>query len=243
MEEVTQYSRYQQPLKKMCIVQIIFSLMTVLTIVFLVFLPNFKMAINSEVMQANITLPKLYDAEIWAQILTQANTEINFSVFDELYAIVKPAGEAAVGVTYVSGIFHIFGAVFLFAGVTIALISLFRNIANVTSIENYAIEMFDVLKNRHSGIKTINGLNSASWFIGGVVYEIMAVFLSSFLSRIYGEKTITSYFTNLSGLSAVGFLTVIMVLVTMGISVYLAQIKRKIKISVLRDEYLFPRNR
>ena len=78
MEEVTQYSRYQQPLKKMCIVQIIFSLMTVLTIVCLVFLPNFKMAINSEVMQANITLPKLYDAEIWAQILTQANPEINF---------------------------------------------------------------------------------------------------------------------------------------------------------------------
>ena len=250
MLPAAQFEKYRKPLKKQCIMEIVAAGVALLAIVFLLFVPNFTIALTDGVFEgilAGTTLPKLNDPEI----LTSKS--ITFSVFDEVYAIIAPVKTddsvgKAIGFSF--GILQIIGLVFLAIGLVMAAISAVKGILHIVKPNDYALEMYDKLKHRTEG-RQRRGFQSSPmyWVLMGIVYEVIAIVMSSYLSRMIGDiggsgdsggARITSYFSVLSGISAGGVFTIIFIIATIVLFIISRQMLKKIRLSIMRDDYTEP---
>ena len=75
------------------------------------------------------------------------------------------------------------------------------------------------------------------WIIIGFVYEILAIVFSKYLNNLMKEKVLTSYFTAMSGVSAAGIFTIIIMIATFVVALLASMKKKKIKMDILKEEY------
>lgn len=231
-----QYEKYKEPIKKWCILQVISCGTALLAAILLIFVPNFSIDLM-KVTFTSTTLPKLFDMN---EVLFGSG-RIDFSVFDEIMATFKPAGDETTTayVALTSGLFQLLGVIFLGVGLIMCLVALVRGISHILSPDDYVLQTYDEWK-RKVDKKSNRAAYLASptyWIIVGFIYEIFAIFFSKYLSNLTDEKILTSYFTAMSGLSAGGFFTILVMIGTVVIVAVASSKKKKIKMDILKEEY------
>lgn len=231
-----QYEKYKEPIKKWCILQVISCAIALLAAILLIFLPNFSINLF-KVTFTSTTLPKLYDMN---EEMFESG-KLNFSIFDEVMATFKPVGDKTTTAyaALSSGIFQLFGIVFLGIGLIMCLVALIRGISHILSPDDYVLQTYDEWKRKVDKKSNRAGYFTSPtyWIIVGFIYEIFAIVFSKYLSNLTETKILTSYFTAMSGLSAAGFFTIIVMIGTVVVVAMATVKKKKIKMDILKEEY------
>lgn len=231
-----QYEKYKEPIKKWCILQVISCAIALLAAILLIFLPNFSINLF-KVTFTSTTLPKLYDMN---EEMFESG-KLNFSIFDEVMATFKPVGDKTTTAyaALSSGMFQLFGIVFLGIGLIMCLVALIRGISHILSPDDYVLQTYDEWKRKVDKKSNRAGYFTSPtyWIIVGFIYEIFAIVFSKYLSNLTETKILTSYFTEMSGLSAAGFFTIIVMIGTVVVVAMATVKKKKIKMDILKEEY------
>ncbi len=231
-----QYEKYKEPIKKWCVLQVLSCGIALVAAILLIFVPNFSIDLT-KISFTSTTLPKFYDMS--AEVLESG--KLNFSVFDEVMATFKPAGdkETAAYAAISSGLFQLLGVIFLGVGLIMCLVALIRGISHILSPDDYVLLTYDEWKRKVD--KKSNRMayftSPSYWIIIGFVYEILAIVFSKYLNSLMEEKVLTSYFTAMSGVSAAGIFTIIIMIATFVVALLASMKKKKIKMDILKEEY------
>lgn len=138
-----------------------------------------------------------------------------------------------------SGFLQLFGIVFIAVGIVASIASLVKNVLNILSPDNYALDMYDKIKRRAEEPKRRRAYYASSsyWIIIGIIYEILAIFLSTVMGRALGGRYITSYFSLISGVSGWCVLFIIVLLAAVAMFIWSKVIKNNIRIAIMREDY------
>lgn len=238
----TQYEKYRAPLKKQCLIDAIASAMAIVTIIFLLFIPNFSIDLSSKSIlnMEGTTLPKLYALDL--SVLPEQHPQLSFSVYDEIYAIIAPLQSddvttMAIGMSF--GLFQLLGLAFLAVAFVMCIVSVTKGVLHLVKPDNYALEMYDKIKQRTTEKRSRAYLVSPMyWAITGIVYELIAIFFASFMGRISGSGTyLTSYFPIMTGITAGCVFTILFCLATLALFIVSKYLLKKIRFSVMKEDY------
>lgn len=237
----SQYQKLKKPLKKYCILQFIASIFSLVTLLMFAFLPNFNLDYLRTIEYQETTLPKLTETSVMDELLSsliegKSDVFIQFSVFDEIKAALNPVEtKAASYVTYIS-IFQIIGLIFFTLSAVLFVVLIIKGISRIVSIDGYTLEVFDTIKRANNNNYKDKFLGF-SWLLTGIIYEIIAIFMNNYLSKLTEQNVLTSYFTLLHGLTFWGYITALFFIVSCALLLATNMTKKNINLSVLKDTY------
>lgn len=240
MQENQQYLKYKPKLKQHCIVMAVASGVSLLAVIYLIFIPFFRINLLDAKFDST-SLPKLEGLNLEA--LFSANPHIDFSIFDELVASIgNLTGGATSDPARVSGVwigmFQILGMIFLVIGLVASMVSLVKNILRVISPDDYALDTYDKLKRRIDENKRRRYYYSASyWVVIGLVYEVFAIVISTVYGNVLGTEYVGSYFSLVTGLNGWCVLTIVFILAVFALFIWASIIKKNVRIEIMREEY------
>ena len=240
-----QYLTYKPRLKRQCIILAAASALSLIAAVLIIFLPTFSIdLLRTDVFSPY--LPKI--AELDPEVLLSDAPTVNFSVFDEVYAAFAPVtGDDAESLAVFSftGIFQLFGVIFLAAGMVSSLVSAIKNILHVISPDNYALEMYDKIKSRtlETGRKRGYYFSSSYLILCGVIYEIFAIVFSSILGRLSGGEYVSSYFAAMTGVNSRCIVLALVLIAVLVLFIWSKTITKQVRLEIMREDYNIEQNK
>lgn len=207
-----QYLRYEKQFKLDCILKVLASGLSLLAIIFFMFLPNFCI--------------KFMGIEVE-----------RFSIFDEALKSVSSMSEGVTSLSSVVSIWQVAALLFVALGIVTSVISFVKNILNLTDIKNYSLEKYDEIK-KGTGKKSILGrFNSTNSFICAVIMESGYIILAKSFSAIPSVEFSGGYLAEVNGVTGLISLFIICTVGFIAITAFCKLQFRKVKHDVLREDY------
>jgi len=215
--ENTQYLKYKRQFKINCILKAVAGLLALFALVFFIFVPNFKIKV------------------------IEGLIEPEFSLFDEIKLAFDNMFANKNTVMFL-GIYQIIAIMYIAIACVMGIITLVKNIMNVINLENYALEEYDKLKTRRPNTnKRWSGKYGASNFLmSGILLEIVYIFLSVYLSGMWGESVDVnelSFFMSLGGVTWKIVFFIIFLVAFLTVAVINSFMYKKVKLAILKEDY------
>lgn len=215
--ENKQYLRYKDRFKKMGIFNIVSSVCALILIVLLIFVKSFVVKVKGVAI-------------------------LQFSIYDEVVRSIKIITSGDSGILALLEIYSVI-AFIMFLGVAVtAIVDLIKNILNVTNLEKYALTQYDNIKRRSedNGKKRKKGNSSIlHMLVSSIVFEIMGIFYSRFLSGLFNEEGTKygSYFASVNGVSFNIIFAIIFAIAFAVLYFIMRKIFKDIKYEIMKEEY------
>ena len=218
-----QYLKYKKDFKKQCWYTSIGGGFALLSIIFLLFLPNFKIKDNS--------------------------ISKNFSLFDEIMLVFKVFTSndlqyLGLKIYYiVFGTFQIIAIILFLVAIIKYLFELIKSISAICNMDDYALEQYDKIKTRARGRKKGHGRGSSlGYCIGGIVLEIIYIVSAKTILNILPIDKNTSvnlsgFIANVSGVSLLIIITVLTVLILIVLFVMRNKNYKNVYRAIVREDY------
>ncbi len=223
--ENKQYIKYKDYFKKQCIYTAIGSIFSIVTILFVIFFDVFKIKLKVEGETLDL---------------------IKFSLFDVIKDVVKNLSHLGL----IDFFFSLSLVFFIFAMIGSG-ISTFKNIMNVTNLDDYSLTEYDNIKHRIDDKKNkrANRFNTNYFFYAAIVYLIFSIWFGRFIGSIsdaseveFSNLSYVMLFLNVNGVNAIVILPVLTLIASIVFTVIGSNMKKKIKTSILKEEYSNPQS-
>lgn len=217
MNEKTQYLVYKPKLKLYCLFQAIASGLSLIAIVLLIFLPQFKID----------GLLLSYD----------------FSVYDEVDLAFKAFKNTEDYVTSYFAVLQVIGVIFLAAGAVSSIVTLIKNVLNILSPDVYSVDLYDKIKRRADDSKKRRHYFSSTHLVMcGIIYEVLAIFMSVWVTNALSsagvsDSYVASYFVYMTGVNGFVVLTLLVLIAMLVLYILAWRIKRSVRNAIIREDY------
>lgn len=214
--ENEQYLKHKKEFKLNCILKAVGSGVAILTLIFLIFVPNFKI-----------------DFEIAA---------VNFSLFDEIkLSLDNMKGGNSSGsnaMTSILSIYQIIALVYVVLACCMGIFTLIKNIINLTDLDSYSLQEYDKIKNRNDEKKKgFSRFSASNLLLSGIILEILYIVMSKVYSSMGMGQAAESYFELMNGVSWMIMFFIIFAVVFIGISIFNSYTYKKVKMAIIKEDY------
>lgn len=231
MENSKQYQRYKKQFKTECIFKVAASAVALITLIFLLFIPCFRISLASSAEEAEIM--KTLGISPYR----------DFSLFDEMIQSLKSfgggSGDPAGMVTKMLSVYQILAMVCIIAAVVWFAIDCVKSGMGIVNPDNYSLLAYDGIKSRAGEKKRRRYLSPINFFFTGIILEIMYIIMYQVLPfSSEGEGDVSGgYFTQMTGVSGAIAVVIIFAVAAVGLLVYDKILKNKIKTAILKEDY------
>lgn len=214
--ENEQYLKYKDDFKKQCVYNVISSCFSIITMLFIFFLNIFNYHLKAE------------------------NVSIDFSLFNITKEIFSNLNNLE-PFSFAIYIFLIGSIVFFIIGIFQSGFFTFKNFFNVFHLEDYSITKYDEIKSKSEYTnlkKQFRSFASNQLFYVAIVYFLFAlIFIKSFKNTINGATYYIYLLAYVNGTNALIILPIITFIITIIFSIMSKQITKKIRLSILKEDY------